>query len=870
MNTHASLPYSIPDLDNDSFLPRQAFSTVNPPVNPPVNSLVNTNLVPSGAVLSLLGTASFETSVTGSHTWAGTAPVSLSSLTLNPTLISSSVSGWTSQFFAEQPHFGYYVCSFFWLHYGVFKWNTAHSRVVQCRFTEHNRFHSDIRQYGISWLDIGTATIASKQSSRYHSTILGTTVEIQQCDCSHTSHTNPEYVRKQQPKRHHSYSYCIKRITKHCHRPTTPQPDPSDSSTLSSQLFANRVIIGGRTLNIPTGLSGPQSVTNGDLYITAQPVPKPNDDENHGGGGLFAALGGIVSGSASAVGSIGSVSAGILVFSGGTTGAAAGLTAPLSGAIADVDKVVSSLNGIQDAFPVSAEHPLILDGGEGKLWRWDLIGQQMYITKLNDTQANDIPVLNDFTGHVITNSFDESVDGSLEEFRATVPVQPIGPVTQELHKPANFAKWSATASDNASQILERTLMAPDSSAPWWKKSLSAPPRDISGANSGPQYDPPYLADDTLGAGTTIYVLDGGFDVTIPDLQAVNRRVDTIITPNYLTSALSTPFDPNDGFRQNPEVIGGGDHGTMMAPIAGGKFHRVAPNADLCLVKTKNTYRGRTEGSNMEFTLPIYWQALFWFINEVETHIRNKLKQDSHAKSVINMSWDEQLPSFPVAPVVSQYLRYTGIQPARRNKGEMSAIEGRLREFIEFCKSNSIPLVVSADNQPTVQFVHDSIPQSLGTAEDSMVIVSAMAQDGIIWGNTVEEPNRRITVFAPGEEVVVPTTGNRIPTEKGLTEGKTHAAAVAVGLIAFYYGLPNWQRTQYVLTAPIKRVVQNHAWLRSNAEAPAKHGSPLAVYNLARGDPVHSIYACVQRRDKYGERQDQGLCSLSSNFATLIR
>jgi hypothetical protein len=41
--------------------------------------------------------------------------------------------------------------------------------------------------------------------------------------------------------------------------------------------------------------------------------------------------------------------------------------------------------------------------------------------------------------------------------------------------------------------------------------LSAPPRDIDVADSGPQFDPPYLADASLGKGVTIYVLDDGFD-----------------------------------------------------------------------------------------------------------------------------------------------------------------------------------------------------------------------------------------------------------------------------------------------------------------------------------------------------------------------
>jgi hypothetical protein len=55
------------------------------------------------------------------------------------------------------------------------------------------------------------------------------------------------------------------------------------------------------------------------------------------------------------------------------------------------------------------------------------------------------------------------------------------------------------------------LLPSNPDAPWWKKMLSAPPRDIDVADSGPQFDPPYLADASLGKGVTIYVLDDGFD-----------------------------------------------------------------------------------------------------------------------------------------------------------------------------------------------------------------------------------------------------------------------------------------------------------------------------------------------------------------------
>jgi hypothetical protein len=125
-----------------------------------------------------------------------------------------------------------------------------------------------------------------------------------------------------------------------------------------AQLFADKVIIGGQTVTLPSGLSSETTLPGG---ITAKPAeattPEGNDDDNGGGGGggLFGALGGIAKGATSALGGaidgVGAVTTGALGFAAGTTGAISSLSDPLSGAIGNVGNFVSSLNGIQKSFP---------------------------------------------------------------------------------------------------------------------------------------------------------------------------------------------------------------------------------------------------------------------------------------------------------------------------------------------------------------------------------------------------------------------------------------------------------------------------------------------------------------------------------------
>jgi hypothetical protein len=62
-------------------------------------------------------------------------------------------------------------------------------------------------------------------------------------------------------------------------------------------------------------------------------------------------------------------------------------------------------------------------------------------------------------------------------------------------------------------IYQRALLPEDAGAPYWKKMIASPFRQPPLQPTA--NDPPYLADDSGGRGTTIYVLDDGFDRSQP-------------------------------------------------------------------------------------------------------------------------------------------------------------------------------------------------------------------------------------------------------------------------------------------------------------------------------------------------------------------
>jgi hypothetical protein len=206
---------------------------------------------------------------------------------------------------------------------------------------------------------------------------------------------------------------------------------------------------------------------------------------------------------------------------GTTTTISSTISASASSSPSDIpiEHVISS----QEGTPLDIFKGFIqtLDGGKGELHTWDMIESQIYTTNINTTMALELPKKHDFILRISANTpMDETIDGSIEEYRAVNAVQfPSG--SFESLRDRNVIK---DARNSSSDIYSRAMNADEPNAPYWKRMISAPPRDVNLPDSDPTRDQSFLADDSGGRGTTIYVLDDGFDIDLPvSLVQVKKR-----------------------------------------------------------------------------------------------------------------------------------------------------------------------------------------------------------------------------------------------------------------------------------------------------------------------------------------------------------
>jgi hypothetical protein len=132
----------------------------------------------------------------------------------------------------------------------------------------------------------------------------------------------------------------------------------------------------------------------------------------------------------------------------------------------------------------------------------------------------------------------------------------------------------------------------------------------------------------------------------------------------------------------------------------------------------------------------------------------------------------------ISPSDCRLMLLKGMQSIGKSPEELRLLVSTFSGFLSFCKDKNVPVVVAAGNQPQVRFVHDSYPQMLSNAADNMILVGGVTPTGVVWGNTVLDPNNEISVYAPAEDVIVPKSGSATP-DVGERSGTSHAAAITV-------------------------------------------------------------------------------------------
>lgn len=110
---------------------------------------------------------------------------------------------------------------------------------------------------------------------------------------------------------------------------------------------------------------------------------------------------------------------------------------------------------------------------------------------------------------------------------------------------------------------------------------------------------------------------------------------------------------------------------------------------------------------------------------------------------------------------------------------MNGLRISFKEFLDFCSSNNVLVVVAAGNkQGGPERVQDNLPQQLGQQGGSMVVVGAVDQGYKVWSGSADDPTGLITLYAPGENIAVQKNGGVLANEYERA-GTSHAAAIVV-------------------------------------------------------------------------------------------
>jgi hypothetical protein len=198
-------------------------------------------------------------------------------------------------------------------------------------------------------------------------------------------------------------------------------------------------------------------------------------------------------------------------------------------------------------------------------------------------------------------------------------------------------------------------------------------------------------------------------------------------------------------------------------------------------------------------------------------------------------------------------------------GEGPNVESKFPDFLDWCTSLKIPIVVAAGNSPN-KWLHQQVPHKFGKPDNLIVTVGGVEPDGMLYLDTTPaQPGNKdslsgpMSVYAPARDVKVPSDGVDVHT------GTSQAAAIVVstsplsnrqpltesqsGLIAYFYSLPQLdapiQSGKVDITDNAKNFLLDHAWTRVPvSKLGAVHLATLdVVYNLARGDTEHLDKFC---------------------------
>ncbi|KAI0603033.1 peptidase S8/S53 domain-containing protein [Biscogniauxia sp. FL1348] len=344
----------------------------------------------------------------------------------------------------------------------------------------------------------------------------------------------------------------------------------------------------------------------------------------------------------------------------------------------------------------------------------------------------------------------------------------------------------STHTSNKSNKREFT---PNPFAPFYLKLLSAPKRTDPATQ-------PFLADDSSGKGSWIFILDAGFNIqkvehelNSGEAHPTRREIRTYVVPNDLTLpkldknqfSIGVEHAPEnmDDVTFDPQLIPGvititQGHGTAVACIAGGSLTGVAQNANLYLIKWKNMLT--QDGRYIEERLKV--PALKRGFDKVLDAVLHEDVPAPRSVVLITVAGDfRRMPSF-----------------GSRKYDEFAS------DYLTRFEELGITVVMAAGNYGVDSatgrvgaYMGDLWPQKLGRAENSLITVGGTNHRGSLFVHTSPEgnsgqgaslPRGSMTVYALGKEVLTYNAHG----DRTIKAGTSFAAPAVAGLVAYYLTL----------------------------------------------------------------------------------